>query len=512
MNFKVSGKSIENESLNTLVAFVHSAADKVSEKGHAKSKSKVTKTVTGLKGEKGEIKDFLLNEPSISGKKSEMRLFRNCQVADYKNILSVGLGPISTSDFDDLRVASAGILSHLKAQSITECGIAFETLGNISSKTEVLGHVLAEGFTLSSYNFSEHKKKEDNNDEINEITLLLNNKSKSSGLKRGLDTGKTLAEAVNFARNLGDQPGNKLTPTLLAKATQDAAKGSKLKVTVWDKAAIKKNKMGALLGVSIGSDQDPRFIIMEYKGAAASKKPICYVGKGLTFDSGGISLKPGAGMEEMKYDMCGGANVIGAMLAIARLKLKVNAIAVVPASENMPGPSATKPGDILTAMNGTTIEVNNTDAEGRLILADALCYAVSRKPAVIVDAATLTGAMMIALGSSHTGIYTNSPKLMQKINSAAERAGESVWQMPLSEDHSNDMKGTYADLSNLGPSREAGSATAAAFLKHFVDDVPWAHFDIAGTAWHNGKRKAYHPKKGASGIMVRTFVELSKAY
>jgi leucyl aminopeptidase len=178
----------------------------------------------------------------------------------------------------------------------------------------------------------------------------------------------------------------------------------------------------------------------------------------------------------------------------------------------MPGPAANKPGDILTAMDGTTIEVNNTDAEGRLILSDALCYAVTKKPACIVDAATLTGAMVVALGSSHTGVYTNNAKMFPKVSKAAERAGESVWHMPLTSDHSNDIKGTYADLSNIGVAREAGSATAAAFLKHFVGDTPWAHFDIAGTAWHNGKRKAYHPKKGASGVMVRTFVELAKSY
>ena len=304
-----------------------------------------------------------------------------------------------------------------------------------------------------------------------------------------------------------------MTPEILAKITQKEAKGTALKVTVWDKIRIKKEKMGGLYGVSLGSAVEPRFIIMEYKGAATSKKPICFVGKGLTFDSGGISIKPSANMDEMKYDMCGGANVIGAMMAIARLKLKVNALAYVPSSENMPGPLANKPGDILTARNGKTVEVLNTDAEGRLILMDALSYASEKKPAAIVDAATLTGAMVIALGNSYTGVFTRNNPLLKQIQTAAQRAGENVWHMPLCEDYVNDMKGTHADLSNLASSRGAGSATAAAFLEQFVDDsIPWAHFDIAGTAWNVHNRINYHPKKGASGCMIRTFVELAKMF
>jgi leucyl aminopeptidase len=250
---------------------------------------------------------------------------------------------------------------------------------------------------------------------------------------------------------------------------------------------------------------------MEYKGGPASQKPICFVGKGLTFDAGGISIKPSAGMEEMKYDMCGGSAVIGTMATIAKLKLKVNVIAYVPASENMPGPSANKPGDIRKARNGKSIEINNTDAEGRLILADALSYASEKKPAWIVDTATLTGSMMIALGNTHTGFFARDNKMTSKIEKAAKKSGEEVWPMPLCEHHSNDMKGTYADLTNTAPSRNAGSATAAAFLENFVEkEIPWAHFDIAGTAWHVGHRLSYAPGKGASGVMVRTFVQMAR--
>jgi leucyl aminopeptidase len=271
--------------------------------------------------------------------------------------------------------------------------------------------------------------------------------------------------------------------------------------------------MGGLLGVAQGSDQEPRFIIMEYKGAAASKKPLCFVGKGLTFDSGGVSIKPGAGMHEMKYDMQGGAAVIGAMLAIAKLKLKVNVVAYVPSTENMINGSATKPGDVLVARNGKTVEVLNTDAEGRLILMDAIAYASEKKPAAIVDTATLTGAMVIALGNSHTGFFSNDEKLVKKIEEAAKVTNEAVWHMPLCQDHHDDMKGLHADLSNLSATRGAGSATAAAFLSNFVGEgIPWAHMDIAGTAWNVGNRLNYCTSKGASGCLVRTFVELARKF
>jgi leucyl aminopeptidase len=253
--------------------------------------------------------------------------------------------------------------------------------------------------------------------------------------------------------------------------------------------------------------------VMEYNGAAKGKKPICFVGKGLTFDCGGISIKPGAKMEEMKYDMMGGAGVIGAMLAIAQLKLKVNAIAYVPATENMASGRATKPGDVHTARNGKTFEVNNTDAEGRLILSDALVYASEQKPAAIVDAATLTGAMVVALGNIHTGYFCKDQAFKKKIEAAAQTTGEAIWNMPFNEHHTKDMKGTFADLSNISYTGGAGSGTAAAFLEQFVaEGIPWAHFDIAGTGWACGNRLNYCSPKGATGVMVRTFVELAKQF
>lgn len=469
------------------------------------------KSNLSLSGVSKEVQSIIKTNPSFNGEAKSMCFFRNTDVDGFNHLLVVGLG--ESKDHESLRQAAARVLAKLKAEKVHTAALDIESL-NTSKNLDLSAQALTEGFVLSSYSFDDFKKQKENQEKKTlDVEILCANKTKLRTVKKGHEAGVVLAEATNFSRWLGDSPGNKMTPTILGNVTTKEAKGSKLKVTVWNKAQIEKKKMGGLLGVAKGSSEEPRFIVMEYKGAAASKKPVCYVGKGLTFDAGGISLKPGPGMEDMKYDMCGGANVIGAMIAIARLKLKVNAIGIVPASENMPGPSANKPGDILTFMDGTTAEINNTDAEGRLILADALCHANTLKPAAIIDAATLTGAMVIALGSSHTGVYSNNDALVKKIEKAADNAGERVWRMPLCQDHTNDLKGTYADLSNIGCSREAGSATAAAFLKHFVDkDTPWAHFDIAGTAWHGGKRFPYHPKKGATGSMVRTFVELAKAY
>lgn len=433
----------------------------------------------------------------------ETVFYRNSQEGHQ---LCVGLGDKKLSE-ECLRELSGKIYNRLQSEHVYSVALSLDSLP-FHDKAKALS-ALAEGFIMSSYQFDTFKAKP--KDPVPEVSIEFISKKSNATLKKALEEGRIIGEGVNFTRWLGDCPGNFLTPTQLGEEAKNAAKGTKMKVTLWDKAKIAKEKMDSLIGVSNGSDQEPRFIIMEYKGAAASKKPICFVGKGLTFDAGGISIKPSAGMEEMKYDMCGGSAVIGAMKTIADLKLKVNVIAYVPASENMPGPSANKPGDIRKARNGKSIEVNNTDAEGRLILADALSYASEKKPAWICDAATLTGAMMIALGNTHTGFYTRDKKMRNLVEKAATVSGEEVWPMPLCDHHSKDMKGTYADLTNLAPSRNAGSATAAAFLENFVDkEIPWAHFDIAGTAWHVGHRLSYAPKKGASGVMVRTFVQMAK--
>lgn len=473
----------------------------------------------------GADKDLfaLINEAyqkgEFTGAKDESLCFRNCNVSGAHHVVVVGVGKAAANDYEVARRGAAVALSTLKAGKIKKAGLDLTSLGKTLKDKAKVVQVATEGLMMMDYEFDWYKTKPTKKDKkaydgVEQVALLADSKANMNSLKKGLDAGTIVGESINFARVLGDTPGNLMTPDILAKETIKAAKGlAKLKVSVWDKARIKKEGFGGLYGVSLGSSQEPRFIIMEYKGAAASKKPVALVGKGLTFDSGGISIKPSQSMDEMKYDMQGGSTVIATMLAVAKLKLKVNVVAYVPASENMPGPSANKPGDIYTARNGKTVEILNTDAEGRLILSDALAYASEKKPAVILDAATLTGAMVIALGNTHTGVFTRDEKLVKKVQEAADSADELIWPMPLTDYHSADMKGAHADLQNISAFRGAGSSTAAAFLENFVGEgIPWAHFDIAGTGWNQANRYPYCPKKGASGVLVRTWLEFIKSY
>lgn len=450
-----------------------------------------------------------VSDKEVSGKADESVLFRDIDFNGFRHVVIVGLG--EKIDHETIRQTASVVFSSLKSLKAKDATVHFD---GIPLGKKDLAHgiqAFVEGLVLTSYVFDELKTKKKDTKESEMLLKLLCESTADANCKNSLKEGLILAESVNFSRRLGDLPGNLMTPTILANTVLEAIKGTGIKATIWDKARIKKEKMGGLLGVSNGSDQEPRFIILEYKGAGPSKKPICFVGKGLTFDCGGISIKPSGAMEEMKYDMCGGANVIGATLAIAKLKLKVNVLTLVPATENLVNGSATKPGDVHFARNGKSFEVNNTDAEGRLILADALSYASEQKPQFILDAATLTGAIVVALGNTHTGYFTRNETLKKQIETAAKRSGEWIWNMPLTDFHVKDMKGTYADLSNVSASKGAGSSTAAAFLEQFVEEgIPWAHFDIAGTGWSVGGRLPYCPKKGASGAIIRTFVEMAK--
>lgn len=450
------------------------------------------------------------SDGEFSANANEILFFRNQSINNCKHLVLVGLGDDKKIDRQVLRNASGTLYQSIKAKKIHSAVIHLDS-ASVSDKT-LSNSVTAitQGMLMSEYDFVEFKS--DYKPYQLKLEIGVAKAGTIKAVKKTIEEATIVAESINFARHLGDLPGNILYPDTLAKAAVKAVKDIKnLKVTVWDRARIIKERMGGLNGVSLGSGKEPRFIILEYKGAPANKKPICFVGKGLTFDSGGISIKPSAAMDEMKYDMCGGANVIGTLLAIAKLKLKINAIGLVPASENMPGQDATKPGDIFKARNGKTIEVLNTDAEGRLILADALSYATEKKPAVIYDIATLTGAIVMALGNTHTGFFTRSNKLNDKVVEAAEAADELVWRMPLTDYHLADMKGAHADLSNISSFKGAGSSTAAAFLEQFVgEDIPWVHFDIAGTGWNQANRFSYVQKKGATGAMIRTFIELAK--
>ncbi len=487
---------------STLVMFL------AKDKGAPKPAS--TKFTVELKS----LLDAAISDARFTGAKQESVFFRHCAVAGFTNVLFVGLGETEKLDSEAVRVAGATVYAALKGHKVTAAALSGESLFKAIKDSSVAIQALAEGLLLSDYAYDELKTKAKTPAEkfVSAVTLLTP-LAPSQAQQKALKRAEILSECQNFTRWLGDTPGNLMTPTILAEETAKAAKGTGLKVTIWDKARIKKENFGGLLSVSLGSDQEPRFIIMEYKGAGAGKRPVCFVGKGLTFDSGGISIKPSAAMEEMKYDMCGGAAVIGTLLALAKLKAKVNVIGLVPASENMPGPSALKPGDVYKARNGKSVEVFNTDAEGRLILGDALAYGSEQKPVAMFDAATLTGAILVALGNTHTGVFTRDVKLRKRIQEAGETTGELVWAMPLNDFHREDMKGTHADLCNISAGRLAGSSTAAAFLEEFVSEgIPWAHFDIAGTAWNVSSRFPYCPKKSASGVIVRTFVELAESY
>ncbi len=322
---------------------------------------------------------------------------------------------------------------------------------------------------------------------INKIMLALANKP-DAAVKQALQRAQAIAHGRSLCKDLGNLPGNICTPSYLAETAVKMAKQHKLKVTVLDEAEMDTLGMYSLLSVAQGSDEPAKLIALEYKGADKKQKPVVLVGKGVTFDSGGISIKPGAGMDEMKYDMCGAASVLGTMQAVAEMKLKLNLVVIVPATENLPNGKACKPGDVVTSMSGQTIEILNTDAEGRLILCDALTYAAKFKPETVIDVATLTGACVIALGNHATGLYANDDALADDLQAAGETALDRAWRMPLWDDYQKQLDSNFADMQNIG-GREGGSITAACFLSRFTRDYRWAHLDIAGTAWLSGKAK-----------------------
>jgi leucyl aminopeptidase len=330
---------------------------------------------------------------------------------------------------------------------------------------------------------------------LRKLTLSVPQRSDLTAGEAAAARGLAIAHGMDLARDLGNQPGNICTPTHLAERAQALAQELGFKCEVFDRAKLEELKMGSFLSVTNGSDQPPKFIVLEYFGGPKKQKPLVLVGKGITFDSGGISLKPGNDMDQMKFDMCGAASVLGAFRAVAELKAKVNLIGLVPTCENMPNGKATKPGDVVRSMSGQTIEVLNTDAEGRLILCDALTYAERYEPAAVVDIATLTGAMVIALGHVACGVFSNSDSLGRALLNAGEDAFDRGWQLPLWDDYQEALNSNFADFANIG-GRAGGSITAACFLSKFAKKFDWAHLDIAGVAWKEGK------EKGATGRPV----------
>lgn len=337
---------------------------------------------------------------------------------------------------------------------------------------------------------------------LKKLTLLVNDCKDLKAAQKAITHGQAMVNGINLAKDLGNMPGNICTPTHLAEqARRVGRKSRKLKVKILEEKQMEALKMGALLSVSRGSRQPAKLIIMEYCGGPAKNKPVVLVGKGLTFDAGGISIKPSPAMDEMKYDMCGGASVIGTLSACASLELPINVIGIVPASENLPDGDANKPGDIVTSMSGQTIEILNTDAEGRLILCDALTYCERFDPAIVIDVATLTGACVVALGSHATGLLSNNDALANEILSAGESCNDKAWRLPLWDEYQKQLDSNFADMANIG-GKGGGTITAACFLSRFTKKQKWAHLDIAGTAWHSGANK------GATGRPVSLLTHL----
>ncbi|MBI5816156.1 MAG: leucyl aminopeptidase [Nitrospinae bacterium] len=417
-------------------------------------------------------------------------------------ITLAGMGKREELTLERVRQAAGGSARTMRNAGIRNfaTGLAMIRPGGVDEQS--VAQAVAEGTTLALYSF-ENFKSEKSKKKIENILAAARSKSDEPRLQKGVDKGVILAEAACMARDLINLPGNVVTPTYLAEKARETANKYRLKCTVFGPKEIEKRKMGGLMAVAKGSRQPARFIILEYMKGPKNQKPVALVGKGLTFDTGGISIKPSERMEEMKADMSGGAAVIGAIRAAAALKLKANIVGLIPSTENMPGGSATKPGDVATSLSGVTMEIINTDAEGRLILSDALAYSKKFDPDCVVDIATLTGACMVALGYYASGLFGNDDQLIEQIREAGEATGERCWPMPLWPEYEEQIKSEVADIKNVGP-RWGGAITAAAFLKKHVSGK-WAHLDIAGTAYNTEKGRPYL-SYGGVGIGVRQMI------
>jgi len=404
-----------------------------------------------------------------------------------KRVLLVGFGNAAEIASKEIRDGLRGAIRAMQDASLGEAALYISDLAIKGRDTAWMTMQAAIATLEGVYRFDSLKTKaRPQRKGLKRVVLgfLQDFKGAAAALERGIAIG----EGVNLARELGNLPPNICTPGYLADQARALGKSHKLKVTVLERKDMEKLGMGSLLSVSEGSRQPPKLITLEYYGAARKQKPVVLVGKGVTFDTGGISLKPSAEMDEMKYDMSGAGSVLGTLSAVAAMKLPLNVIGVIPATENMPGGKATRPGDIVTSMSGQTIEILNTDAEGRLILCDALTYAERFEPAAIIDIATLTGACVIALGHVASGLFANDDRLAQEIEAAGQSSWDRVWHMPVWEDYQEQLKSNFADMANIG-GRPGGSITAACFLARFTRNLKWAHLDIAGTAWKSGREK-----------------------
>lgn len=468
----------------------------------------LSKLVSGVDQKTGGMIDDILKSGDFEAKPSQISVIYTKESLPAKRIALVGLGKKNELNLEKIRNAFAKVMQHLRGLNIKDAATAVDK-NLLRNKNEKIYAALAEGASLGLYQYTPYKTVgRDELREMRQLEIVVEAKDYSVASAEIKKTN-ILTNAVFFARDLISAPANEMTPAIMAAHAAEIAKRKNVSCLILDKGKLKTLGMNALLGVASGSNQPPKLIILEYNGGKKNAAPLALVGKGMTFDSGGISIKPAEKMDEMKTDMSGGAAVMAVIMAAAELKLPINIVGLVPATENMPSGSALKPGDILKSYSGKTIEVLNTDAEGRLILADALAYALKYKPSAMIDIATLTGACVVALGDDVIGMLGTDEKLKKEIYQAAQKTGELVWELPLWENYSELIKSDIADYKNSG-GRVAGAITAAAFLGKFVGDIPWVHLDIAGPAWTT-KDKAYIPK-GASGVAVRLLVEFLQAH
>ena len=440
----------------------------------------------------------------VTGKPFETTLLHRPEKLKAKRLLLLGGGKAKTFSAFDLRRLAGAAVRTLKAKGLRSFALVAPEAG---LKPDDAVRAIVEGAFVGNFD-PDYYKSDRKDQKVDALTVVA--RGDQAKLERAVDEARIVGESQNFTRDLVNEPSNRMTPTILADRAKKMAAEVGLKCDVYGEAKIKELKMGAFWSVAQGSDEPPTLIVLRYEPAGAPEKPVLgLVGKGITFDTGGISIKPSDGMEKMKYDMAGGATMIGAMRAIALLKPKLKITAIILATENMPSGKAQKPGDVQIAMSGKSIEIINTDAEGRLVLADGLFYARQLGCTHLIDAATLTGAVVVALGSINAGIFANDDAMYNRFSNALDKAGEKMWRLPLDDEYKEITRSNIADIVNSG-GRWGGAITAAMFLKEFAEDTPWIHLDIAGTAWTEDAKPWI--AKGPSGIAVRSLIEFVQGF
>ena len=456
----------------------------------------------------GGVITQLIKDGEIKGTTGETTLIHTLGKIKPSRVVVAGLGPQDKFDVQVVRRVSAEVVRFLRRKGISSAVTIAHGAGIGGLDPQPSGQAIAEGTHLGLYKFGVYKTKNgDSSTEFVHLTVVESDKARAKAIDVGVKLGCTVAQAAISARNMVNEPANHMTPSRMAEAAQKVASDQGLKIEILENAQMKKMGMGAFMGVAQGTDEPAKLIVLRYDGDPGNpENNLGLIGKGITFDTGGISLKPPAGMEAMKGDMAGGASVIAAMEIIAQTKPKINVLAVIAATENMPGASAQRPGDVVRAMNGKTIEVINTDAEGRLVLADALCYAREQGITRLVDVATLTGAMVTTLGKVCTGIMGNDDTLVQQTIDAGKKTGEKFWELPMFDEYKYLIRSDVADMKNSG-GRQAGSISAALLLAEFVDGAAWVHLDIAGTS--TSDKSSGYLVKGATGVPVRTLAQLA---